>query len=244
MYYNTKSVSIKLEDADISKGIIKVMPSVFGNLDSDNEMIMRGAFKKTIEERGTTSPKNRIKHLWQHDTWQPIGKPLEMEETKKGLAVLTQFGSDDFSQDKFKQHIEEIITEMSIGFQVISSKRMDTGENEKEYAKLTELKLWEYSSVTWGSNYLTEAKNMQKAIGNAKEKIELIEKVNSRMTKLTKALRTGTYTDETFEMFEIELKQIQDFYNSLIQQPEQKSTVTEDKPSEIIKLFTKKINNS
>ena len=235
-FYPTKSIDIKLEDVDEKNGIIKVIPSVFGNIDSDNEMIARGAFKKTIEERGTTSPKNRIKHLWQHDTWQPIGKPLEMEETKKGLAVLTQFGSDDFSQDKFKQHIEEIITEMSIGFQVISSKRMDTGENEKEYAKLTELKLWEYSSVTWGSNYLTEAKEEFTP--------ELLDKVNARMTKLSKALRTGTYTDETFEMFEIELKQIQDFYNSLIQQPEQKSTVTEDKPSEIIKLFTKKINNS
>ena len=58
MYYNTKSVSIKLEDVDISKGIIKVMPSVFGNIDSDNEMIPRGAFKKTIEERGPGSPKN------------------------------------------------------------------------------------------------------------------------------------------------------------------------------------------
>jgi len=44
MYYNTKSVSIKLEDVDVSKGIIKVIPSIFGNIDSDNEMIPRGAF--------------------------------------------------------------------------------------------------------------------------------------------------------------------------------------------------------
>jgi len=235
MYYNTKSVSIKLEDADISKGIIKVMPSVFGNLDSDNEMITQGAFKKTIEERGPGSPKNRIKHLWQHDSWMPIGKPNEMEEVTKGLSVLTQFGSDSLSQDKLKQHLDEIITEMSIGFQVINSKKMGTGEDEKEYTKLTELKLWEYSSVTWGSNYLTQAKGMFTP--------DLLDKVNDRMTKLTKALHNGTYTDETFEQFEIELKQIQEFYNSLIQQPSI-DTVNDDKSIDIIKSFTKKINNS
>ena len=233
MYYNTKSVSIKLEDVDISKGIIKVIPSVFGNIDSDNEMIPRGAFKKTIEERGPGSPKNRIKHLWQHNSYEPIGKPLEMEEAKKGLIVLSQFGSDTYSQDKLKQHIDEIITEMSIGFNVINSKKMNTGEDEKEYTKLTELKLWEYSSVTWAANYLTRAKSEFKP--------ELLEKVNDRMTKLTKALHSGTYTDETFEQFEIELKQIQEFYNSLIQQPPS-DTVNDDKSIEIIKSFTKTIN--
>jgi len=233
-YYSTKTISIKLEDADPQKGIIKVMPSIFGNIDSDNEMIARGAFKKTIEERGPDSPKNRIKHLWQHDSWNPIGKPNEMEEVKKGLSVLTQFGTDTYSQDKLKQHLDEIITEMSIGYQVINSKKMNTGEDEKEYTKLTELKLWEYSSVTWGSNYLTQAKSEFTP--------DLLDKVNDRMTKLTKALHTGTYTDETFEQFEIELKQIQEFYNSLIQQPPP-GTVNEDEV-EIIKSFTKKLNNS
>jgi len=156
-----------------------------------------------------------------------------LEEVTKGLSVLSQFGSDTLSQDKLKQHIDEIITEMSIGFQVINSKKMGTGEDEKEYTKLTELKLWEYSSVTWAANYLTQAKSEFKP--------ELLEKVNDRMTRLTKALHNGTYTDETFEQFEIELKQIQEFYNSLIQQPE-KATVNDDKSIEIIKSFTKTIN--
>ena len=228
MYYNTKSVEIKLEDADIEKGIIKVIPSIFGNIDSDNEMIARGAFKKTIEERGPESPKNRIKHLWQHDSFQPIGKPNEMQETTKGLAVLTQFGSDSLSQDKLKQHLDEIITEMSIGYNVINSKTMNTSEGEQEYEKLTELKLWEYSSVTWGSNFLTQAKGLFSE--------DLLTKVNDRMTKLIKALHNGTYTDETFETFEIELKQIQEFYNSLIQQP-LPGTGNDDKSIEIIQNF-------
>ena len=233
-YYSTKTISIKLEDADIEKGIIKVMPSMFGNLDSDNEVIARGAFKKTIEERGPVSAKNRIKHLWQHDSYQPIGKPNEMQESTKGLVVLTKFGSDSFSQDKLKQHIDEIITEMSIGYNVINSKTMNTGEGEQEYEKLTELKLWEYSSVTWGSNFETLAKGLFSE--------DLLDKVNDRMTKLTKALHSGTYTDETFETFEIELKQIQEFYNSLIQQPPP-GTVNDDKSIEIINSFTKTLKH-
>lgn len=231
-YYDTKTVSIELKDADAKNGILQVVPSIFGNIDSDNEMIVRGAFLKTIKERGPESKKPRIKHLWQHDGWQPIGKPNEMGEEEKGLIVLTKFGSDGFSQDKFKQHIDEIITEMSIGYNVINSKTEGTGEGEQEYEKLTELKLWEYSSVTWGANFLTEAK--EKATGT--QRIELIEKVNLRMDKLTKALRDGTYTDETFVTFEIELKQIQEFYNSLINQPVI-TTENEDKPIEIIQDF-------
>ena len=233
--YNVKTVDIKIEDADEKKGILKVIPSVFNNIDSDNEMIPQGAFKKTITERGPTSAKNRIKHLWQHDVWQPIGLPLEMNETKKGLEVLTKFGTDTFSQDKLKQHIEGIISEMSIGYNVINSKTEGTGEDEQEYEVLTELKLWEYSSVTFASNFLTDAKGVFTP--------ELLEKVNDRMSKLTKALHSGSYTDETFENFQIELKQIQEFYNSLIKQPPS-GTENEDKSIEIIKLFTKKFNNS
>ena len=148
----------EIKEVDTQKGIILCYPSVFNVVDSDREMVMPGAFTKTISEVGPGSAKPRIKHLWQHDRWQPIGIPQSMEEDKKGLLVASMFGKDQFSQDKLQQHIDGIITELSIGYSVIKSEKVMKTDTPDvvDYYKLLELKLWEYSSVTWGANSLTE----------------------------------------------------------------------------------------
>jgi len=199
--YSVKS-NYELKDIDEGQGIITAYVSIFGNIDSDGDMVMPGAFTKTIGERGT-----RMKHLWQHSAWDIIGIPNAMNEDQKGLLVNSKFGSDTFSQDKFKQHADGLITEFSIGYQNIQTNEVKTDE---PYTELIELKLWEYSSVTWGANSLTH-------IVEAKGDVETnLKSINDRMDKLTKALKNGHYTDETCEQFEIELKQIQTIYNELI----------------------------
>lgn len=210
--YSVKS-NYRLKDIDEGEGIITAYVSIFGNVDSDGDMVMPGAFTKTIAERGPNSSKPRIKHLHQHSTWDIIGVPIEMTEDATGLLVKSKFGSDTFSQDKFKQHVDGLLTEFSIGYQIITiEKVLDENENV-DYYKLIELKLWEFSSVTWGANaltYTTDIKSLDKTL----------EDINDRMDKLTKALKQGEYTDETCEQFEIELKQIQTIYNELIKRDE------------------------
>jgi HK97 family phage prohead protease len=201
--YKVKS-NYELKDIDTKAGILTAYVSMFDNVDSDGDMIVKGAFDKTLSERGPLSAKPRIKHLWQHNPYDVIAVPTEMVTEEKGLLVMSKFGTDTASQDKFKQHVDGLITEYSIGYNVIKE------EKAEGYNKLMELKLWEYSSVTWGANSLTytvDAKGMTP---------DLLEQLNDRMDKLTKALRKGTYTDETAESFEIELKQIQTIFNELI----------------------------
>ena len=201
--YKVKS-NYELKDVD-DKGIITAYVSIFGNIDSDKHMVMPGAFTKTVSERGPQSKAPRIKHLWQHSPYDVIGIPIEMAEDTKGLLVRSKFGSDQFSQDKFQQHKDGLITEFSIGYNVIK-------ENTKEeYNELEEIKLWEYSSVTWGANSLTHIVE-----GKGDNIVDVLDQINTRMDKLTKALRNGKYSDETAEQFEIELKQIQTIYNEII----------------------------
>lgn len=219
MSFSVKS-NFELKDADEKTGIVTGYCSIFGNIDSDNDMIMPGAFAKTIQERGPGSAKPRIKHLWQHDSWQPVGVPTVLIEDDKGLYFETQFGKDQFSQDKLQQHIDKIITELSIGYNTIKREDvMDEGGNI-EHRKLLELKLWEYSSVTWGANSLTE-------VTSAKgESAEILASLLKRIDALNKALKNGKYTDESCESFESEIEKIKSIIKSLeIKEPTQVTPV-------------------
>lgn len=208
MKFSVKS-NFEIKGADEKKGVVEGYASIFGNIDSDKDMIMPGAFSKTIAERGPGSAKPRIKHLWQHNSWDPIGIPIELREDDKGLYFVSQFGKDQFSQDKLQQHIDGIITELSIGYNTIKSEDIADQDGKVEYRKLTELKLWEYSSVTWGANSLTEV------ISAKGQDIDMLSELNKRIEALGKALKNGKYTDETCEQFEAEINKIQEIIKSL-----------------------------
>jgi len=220
--YKYKS-NYELKDADPKSGVLICYPSIFNNVDSDRDMILPGAYTKTINERGPGSVKPRIKHLWMHSSYEPIAVPQVMKEDEKGLYVESLFGKDQFSQDKLQQHIDGIITEMSVGYEVIKSEKiMKTDQPEVvDYYKLSELRLWEYSSVTWGANSLTEI------IGVKADKKDAVDILNDRMNKFIKALRNPKYTDESLESFEIEIKQIQAIINEILLKKEPEVTTPE-----------------
>jgi hypothetical protein len=225
--FSVKS-NFEIKDADDKKGIVTGYASIFNNVDSDNDMILPGAFAKTITERGPGSAKPRIKHLWQHDSWQPIGVPNVLREDDKGLYFETQFGKDQFSQDKLQQHIDKIITELSIGYNVIKQEDVTDGNGKILHRKLTELKLWEYSSVTWGANSLTEVVS---AKGETKD---ILADLNKRLEALNRGLKAGKYTDESCEQFEAEIAKIQAIITSLkTMEPEIISTPDIVEPTQI-----------
>jgi HK97 family phage prohead protease len=208
MNFQVKS-NFELKDADEKTGIVTGYASIFGNVDSDQDMIMAGAFSKSLQERGPDSTRNRIKHLWQHDSWQPIAVPKVLKEDSKGLYFESQFGKDQFSQDKLQQHIDGLITELSIGFNTIKSADEMDGTGKLICRKLLELKLWEYSSVTWGANSLTEV------ISAKGETTETLAELNKRLESLNKGLKNGKYSDETAEQFEAEIAKIQAIIKTL-----------------------------
>ena len=66
--------------------------SVFGNVDSYGEVVMPGAFKKSLAEHRRN--KTRPKMFWQHDSYSPIGSWLEMAEDDTGLLVTGRLNMD------------------------------------------------------------------------------------------------------------------------------------------------------
>jgi HK97 family phage prohead protease len=220
-----KNCTLEVKDVT-SDGIVTMYVSAFDNIDSDGDVMVKGAYEKTISERGPKGS-NRIKQLWQHETWNPIGVPLEMEEDSMGLLVRSYI-SDIRGGDYRKMYKEGIITEHSVGFQTMKEDRMQ----DARYIK--EVKLWEYSAVTWGANERTPVL----AKSNDKETIQ--REANRRYKAISKALRDGTYTDDTMHLFEVEVKYLTDLIISLTE-PEQKAT--QDEPKFSVEKFNEYLSN-
>lgn len=199
-----KNIDLKVKDIDEQNRKVLIYVSEFNSKDSDGDIILPGAYTKTISERGPMSAKPRIKHFRDH--WDLVGKPLEMTQDSKGLLVLSQISNSTLGKDLIEDYKLNLM-EHSIGFETIKEDRtMFDGANA-----LTELKLWEYSSVTWGANENTPLVEMK---GYSKE--EILQRINSKMDQLANAIRKGDYTDERFEALEFQLQTIKTSYNDYI----------------------------
>ncbi len=74
---------IKSEEIDEENGTFQGYGSIFGNKDLGNDIIVEGAFAKSIGRKGAKS----VKLLYQHKSDEPIGVFDEIIEDKRGLKV-------------------------------------------------------------------------------------------------------------------------------------------------------------
>jgi HK97 family phage prohead protease len=190
--YQIKSIPARVKDVDEKSRTVQGYFSVFGNVDSDNDIIDNGAFKRSIDQRGPGGS-DRIMHLWQHNPTMPLGKPKELREDEIGLFFTTEISDTTYGLDAVKLYRDGVLSEHSIGFEIVKA-RNETVDG-KEVAVLTELKLWEGSSVTWGANEM--ARGGMKGVST--------DWIKERYTILQQALRSGDYTDETFKSIENQL---------------------------------------
>jgi HK97 family phage prohead protease len=203
----TFSQPAMLVDADPSKKTWTAYAAVFGNKDLDDDIIMPGAFKKSIAENGPSGT-NTILVLNQHITWQVLCKPKVLQEDSKGLYYEAEVTSGaTFAEDAVKLIAAGLVEENSIGFVTVKSAIMqpDAQDWETWYRELYELELAEMSPVTWAANPEARMQGMK-----SRTQPELIK----RQQKLIKALREPSMRDETYLALELELKQINtEYYN-------------------------------
>jgi len=183
----------ELIDADEKAGIIKGYGSYFGNKDSDNDVIMKGAYKKTIAENG-----ERVKYLYQHDMNQPIGKMTELYEDDKGLVFVAEIAKTQLGKDVVELMKSGVITENSVGIMPIQK------NNKGDYREINEVKLYEISAVTL-------AANDQAKILDVKGNVD-VEKLSKRYDNLTKLIRKGEISDEMGFAIEAEIQKLKSLF--------------------------------
>lgn len=142
-----KAFPLEVKEVDES-GAFSGYLSVFGNVDSHRDVVMPGAFTKSLEEyesKGILPPV-----LWQHDSSQPIGPFTKMKEDQHGLYVEGRLLINDIPKAREAHALvkNKVISGMSIGYGTVK----DDFDSQKRVRRLTELKLFEGSIVTFPSN--------------------------------------------------------------------------------------------
>jgi len=159
-----KRSSVELKEVDEEKRIISAVVST-SDLDDGGDIIMPGAFSRTIREN-----QKRIKMLWQHKSDTPIGRPTFMEEMPSGgLRVDSYVSRIQKGEDFLTLAKEEIVTEFSIGFIAKEWSHDDDG-----IRRITDLDLMEFSPVTWGMNKNTQLIGIKSADDLTPKNIEAI----------------------------------------------------------------------
>jgi len=193
-FFKTLDFKAEIQDVDMEKRTVTGYFSKFGNVDADNDIIVSGAFARTIRENGPDG-KNRIKHLKNHDPNRMIGKVVELKEDSNGLFFKSVMSTNTFGKDALIEYQEELLTEHSIGFITLQSDQTDDG-----IQLIKEIKLFEGSAVTWGSNSDTPVVSIKSMTF-----IELSEELDS----VLKYCKVGGLSDDLMQSVEIKIRQIQ-----------------------------------
>lgn len=125
-----------------SAGLIEGYASLFGVRDTGGDIVMTGAFTRSLRRRGAGG----VKMLWQHRAEEPIGIWTSLVEDMRGLKVT---GRLDLKVARAREALSLLrggaVDGLSIGFRALRA------QNEKGASgrRLLELDLWEISIVTF-----------------------------------------------------------------------------------------------
>jgi HK97 family phage prohead protease len=141
---NMERKTITLAGAGVSEagtGSFSGYASLFGVLDSQGDIVARGAYSATLPrfvERGFIA--------WSHDWSDPVATIREAKEDDRGLYITADFHSDEASQRARTRTVERIrrgkFMGLSIGYQPVVADQTDAGR------VLRQIDLFETSLVT------------------------------------------------------------------------------------------------
>jgi HK97 family phage prohead protease len=160
-----KDLSVKIKagpDDGLNVGQFTAYAAVFGNRDSYGDVLVPGAFDKTLAEWADSDAP--IPLLWGHNMADPdynIGEVLTAEQDDHGLLVTAQL---DLDTPKAAQTYRLLkgrrVNQMSFAYDVTDGgdavRAADDGSGSEGYFELRGVKLYEVSVVPVGANAETE----------------------------------------------------------------------------------------
>lgn len=167
-----KSFELTFKDVD-DNGTIRGYASTFGNIDLGLDIVDKGAFKKSLKEN-----RGIIPILADHDASKLIGYNLRAEEDDKGLYVEGKLNLDvQEARERYslaKQALQlGAKAGLSIGYMTIKA---EPDREKPAVRRIKEVKLFEYSFVTFPMNTSAMVTAMKSATPNATN-YELIQKL-------------------------------------------------------------------
>ncbi len=118
--------------------------SVFNVVDQQQDIILPGAFAKTLRERG-----GNVKLLWQHQFGEPVGIINKLFEDARGLYVEGRLLLTlQKAREAFELMKADVVRGLSIGYTPVKF----THDPDRGVRRIAEVDLWEISIVTFPAN--------------------------------------------------------------------------------------------
>lgn len=151
MQYKTFSIYTKEVGYNDESRTISGYAAIFGNKDKVGDILVKGCFSKSIQDRGPESSANdKIIMLWMHNQNEPIGRITVLNEDDKGLYFEAVIDDVPRGEQAVKQLESGTLNQFSIGFQYVwENCEYNSG---KDAFIVKEVKLYEISVVSIGCN--------------------------------------------------------------------------------------------
>ncbi|WP_447871163.1 HK97 family phage prohead protease [Serratia fonticola] len=145
---------------DGTQGIFEGYASVFGNVDSDGDVILYGAFKNTLEKQT-----RKVAMFFNHRAWElPVGKWDALQEDTKGLFVRGQLTPGHSGASDLKAAMQHGTVEgMSVGFSVTKDDYSLAANGGRIFKNISALR--EISVCTFPANELAGVSAMKSIDG-------------------------------------------------------------------------------
>ena len=150
----THKLNVPFEIKSLNKREIEGHGSVFGNIDLGGDIVVPGAFQKSLNEHQQAGSLPAM--LWMHDMAQVPGKWTDMSEDSKGLHVKGEFVDTPLGNEIRTLLLQKAIRGLSIGYT----------PNDIDYRKdgtrlLKEVSLFEVSVVSLAMNPLAQVEGIK-----------------------------------------------------------------------------------
>jgi HK97 family phage prohead protease len=136
--------------------------SIFGNLDLGGDIVLPGAFKRSLARH--TSAGTLPQMFWMHKPDQVPGRWLEMEEDSKGLYVRGELADTTLGNDMHKLLKMKAVRGQSIGYSPV-----DVDYDKDGNRLLKEVDLWEVSLVSLAMNPLATVEAVKSRLSSVGE---------------------------------------------------------------------------
>lgn len=224
--YAVKSAAANIIDVSTSSRVVTGFFNSYNFFDSDQDVLILGAAKKSIEERGPMSNAvAKIKHALNHDLTTLVGKLQVLEEkTVNGITGIyfeSKIANTTLGNDTLINYKEGVYDNHSIGFKYNQIDRIEREKNAVQWNNILshlinpqdaekygflylvkEINLYEGSTVAFGANTLTPFLGVKS--GN-KESMTLA--LVSKLNQLESTVKNGAQSDEMMNTFELQIKQ-------------------------------------
>lgn len=144
---NVEYITVPLQVKSLESGQFEGYGSTFGNIDLGGDVVMKGAFRKSLQRWKAESDWPQM--FWMHKPDQIPGKWLDMSEDSKGLKVKGELLPTTIGNDVKILMGAKAVKALSIGF---SLDDQDSYEFRDGVRLLHEINLWEVSPVSMPMN--------------------------------------------------------------------------------------------